>query len=123
MGLRHLIERYDPRYIGAVWDAGHNALIGEDPEPALDIVWPHLCMVNLKNDFWRRATGPEAEHVRWKSYWTSGRQGLASWPRVAAELRRRGYTGVVCLTAEYSDEQAVDRLIAEDIAFAKSLWI
>ncbi len=123
MGQRHLIERYDPRYIGAVWDAGHNALSGEDPEPALDIVWPHLCMVNLKNAFWRRATGPDAEHVRWKSYWTSGRQGLASWPRVAAELRRRGYTGVVCLTAEYSDEQAVDRLIAEDLAFAKSLWL
>ena len=122
MGLRHLIEQYDARYIGAVWDAGHNALNGEDPELAIDIVWSHLCMVNLKNAFWRRATGPEAEDVRWERYWTSGRQGLASWPRAAAELKRRRYSGVVCLTAEYSEEHAVDRLIAEDIAFARSLW-
>jgi sugar phosphate isomerase/epimerase len=122
MGLRHLMEKYEPRHIGAVWDAAHNALNGEEPELAIDIIWSHLCMVNLKNAFWRRKTGPEAEHVQWRHYWTSGRQGLASWPRVAAELKRRGYSGVVCLTAEYSDEPAVDRLIAEDIAFAKSLF-
>ena len=49
-------------------------------------------------------------------------QGLASWPRVAAELKRLGYRGVVCLTAEYSDEAAVNRLIAQDIGFAKALF-
>jgi sugar phosphate isomerase/epimerase len=122
MGLRHLMEKYEPRHVGAVWDAAHNALNGEDPELAIDIIWSHLCMVNLKNAFWRRKTGPEAEHVQWRHYWTSGWQGLASWPRVAAELKRRGYSGVVCLTAEYSDEPSVDRLITEDIAFAKSLF-
>jgi len=41
---------------------------------------------------------------------------------VVEELKRRGYQGVVCLTAEYSDHDAVDRLIAEDIAFARSLF-
>ena len=122
MGLRHLLDGFDPRYIGAVWDAAHTGLQGEEPDFAIDIVWPNLCMVNLKNAFWRPVTGPEAEDVRWKPYWTSGRQGLASWPRVAAELRRRDYTGVVCLTAEYTDEPSVDRLIAEDIAYARSLF-
>ncbi len=122
MGLRHLMERYDPRLIGAVWDAAHNALNGEEPELAIDIIWSHLCMVNLKNAFWRRVGGPEAEDVRWRPWWTTGRQGLASWPRVAAELRRRAYRGVICLTAEYSDESAVDRLIAQDVGYAKALF-
>lgn len=122
MGLRHLIEKYDPRHVAAVWDAAHNGLNGEIPELAIDIVWSHLCMVNLKNAFWRRVTGPEAEDVVWKPFWTTGPQGLASWPRVAAELKRRHYKGVVCLTAEYTDEAAVDRLIAQDIAFAKRLF-
>ena len=149
MGLWHLIGKYDPRHVAAVWDAAHNALQGEEPELALEIVWSHLCMVNLKNAFWRRTTrmrtsGPEAEDAQeilrvrpdgyvgtpvsaqndngWRPYWTSGRQGLASWPRVAAELKRRHYTGVVCLTAEYSDEPAVNRLIAEDLAYAKALF-
>lgn len=122
MGLRHLLEGYDRRQIAAVWDAAHNALSGEEPELAIDIVWDHLCMVNLKNAVWRRANGPEAGHAEWEPYWTGGREGLASWPRVAAELERRGYPGVICLTAEYSDEAAVDRLIAEDLAFARSLF-
>lgn len=121
MGIKHLIERYDPKHIAAVWDAAHNALNGEDPELALDIVWSHLCMVNLKNAFWQRSNGPEAECAEWRPYWTLGRHGLASWPRVAAELKRRAYSGVVCLPAEYSDESSVDRLIAQDVVYAKSL--
>lgn len=122
MGLRHLIEKYDPKQIAAVWDAAHNALNGEDPELAIDIVWSHLCMVNLKNAFWRRVNGPEAEDVIWRPYWTTGRQGLASWPRVAAELKRRNWNGPLCLTAEYSDHAAVNRLIREDLAYAKALF-
>jgi sugar phosphate isomerase/epimerase len=120
-GLRALLQGYDPHQVAAIWDAAHNALEGEEPELALDIIWPHLRMVNLKNAFWRRTNGPEAEVATWAPHWTSGRQGRASWPRVAAELKRRGYSGVVCLTAEYTDEAAVNRLIAEDLAFARSL--
>jgi sugar phosphate isomerase/epimerase len=123
MGLLHLAQGYDPKHLAIVWDAAHNALNGEDPELAIEIVWPQLCMVNLKNAFWRRDTGPEAEYAQWSTYWTSGRQGLASWPRVAAELTQRAYSGVLCLTAEYSDEHAADRLIVEDLAFAKSLFL
>jgi sugar phosphate isomerase/epimerase len=123
LGLRHFLERYDRRQVCAVWDAAHNALNGEDPELALDIVWPYLAMVNLKNAIWQRTTGPEAEVAEWRHYWTGGRYGLASWPRVAAELGRRGYAGPICLTAEYSDGDAVDRLIREDIAFVKSLFV
>ncbi|MDR3689366.1 MAG: sugar phosphate isomerase/epimerase [Fimbriimonas sp.] len=121
MGLRYLAERFDPRHVGLVWDAGHNGLEGEAPETAIEIVWSHLCMVNLKSAFWRRTNGPEESVATWEAFWTTGRQGRANWPRVAAELTRRGYAGVVCLTAEYTDESAVDTFIAEDIAYARSL--
>lgn len=122
VGLRQLVKHYDPQVIAIVWDAAHEALNGGLPDLALDVVWPHLCMVNLKNAFWRRVNGPEAETVQWEIYWTSGRQGLANWPKVVGELKQRHYEGVVCLTAEYSDHNAVDRLIAEDLAFARSLF-
>ena len=125
MGLRYLLEPFAPRYVAAVWDAAHNALQGEDPDLALDIIWPHLCMVNLKNAFWRRTNGPEAESATWRHHWTLGRNGLASWPRVAAELLRRDYRGVLCLSAEYTeypDEAALSRLVAEDLAYARSLF-
>lgn len=122
MGLRHLIEPYDPRHVAAVWDPAHCALAGEVPELAADIVWSHLCLVNLKNGLWQRANGPEAEVAVHRHYWTSGRQGLCSWPDVVRVLKERGYRGNVCLTAEYTDHEAVDRLIAEDLAFAKGLF-
>lgn len=121
MGLKHLLEPYNPKHIAAVWDAAHNALHGEEPELALDIIWEQLALVNLKNAFWQRVNGPEAESGVWQPYWTSGPHGLASWPRVIAELKRRAYQGVVCLTAEYSDESSTDRLIASDLSFARKL--
>jgi len=122
IGLRRLIEKFDPKHIAAVWDPAHCAIDGEPAYLAVDILWSRLCMVNLKNALYLRTTGPEADDVGWKSYWTSGRQGLASWPEVAGLLKERKYEGPVCLTAEYTDHDSVDRLIAEDLAFARSIF-
>jgi len=121
-GLHNLVKAYDPHHVGIIWDAAHNALEGMEPEIALDVVASHLCCVNLKNGYWRRTNGPEAEVAAWQIYWTGGRQGRASWPRVVDKLKAMAYRGPICLTAEYSDEDSVDRLIAADLAFAKSLF-
>jgi sugar phosphate isomerase/epimerase len=122
MGLHCLLEKYDPRHVAAVWDAAHNALEGEQPEIAIDILWPRLCMVNLKNAHRRPAGQGDSGEALWRVSWCTGREGIASWPRVAAELKWRGYRGVLCLTAEYDDEDRVDELVAEDLRFAKSLF-
>lgn len=122
MGLKQLLKDYDSKYVGAIWDAGHNGLAGMEADLALDVIGPHLCVVNLKNAFWRRVSGPEAEVAEWKVHWTSGRQGRASWPKVAAKLKAIGYSGPICLTAEYSDEASVERLIVEDLAFARGCF-
>ena len=122
MGMHNLVKDYDPKFVGAIWDPAHNALEGEDPEPALDIVASHLCVVNLKNAFWRRVNGPETETAQWQVYWTSGRHGRASWSRVADKLMQMDYRGPVCLSGEYSVEKDVDRLIVQDLAFAKECF-
>jgi sugar phosphate isomerase/epimerase len=122
MGLHNLLEDYDSRRVGAIWDPAHNALEGEDPEPALDMVASHLCVVNLKNAFWERAGAPGAQEAAWRVHWTTGRQGRADWRRVAAKLKAMDYRGPVCLSAEYSDEDSVDRLAAEDLAFAQDCF-
>ena len=121
LGLYQICKDYDTRYVAAVWDVAHNALEGMAPELALDVIAPYLCCVNLKNAYWQRVNGPEAEAAEWKIYWTTGRQGRASWARTIAKLRAINYAGPICLTAEYSDEHAVDRLIQEDRAFAQGL--
>ncbi|MFD1678065.1 sugar phosphate isomerase/epimerase family protein [Alicyclobacillus fodiniaquatilis] len=122
MGLLHLLESFDPKYVGAIWDSAHDALAGQQPEYGLDIVWSKLCMVNLKNAYYRRVNGPEAQLAEWQRHFTTGPNGLSSWPRVAAYLKKRKYEGVICLTAEYTAEQEVDRLIQQDIQYARSLF-
>lgn len=122
MSMRYLLQEFDPKHIGAIWDSAHDALAGQVPEYGLDTVWDRLGMVNFKNAYYVRKNGPEALDVEWKQHFTSGRQGLASWPRAAEYLKSRGYRGVVCLTAEYTAEEEVNRLIAEDVQYAKSLF-
>lgn len=121
-GLRSLLQGLDPECLGAVWDPAHCALAGELPDLAFDLLEDRLYMVNLKNAIWRRITGPEAEEVRWKHYWTSGRQGLCSWSSVAAELQRRDWHGTLTLCAEYADEHSVERLTREDFFLARRLF-
>lgn len=121
-GLLYLIEKYDPKHVSAVWDVAQNSLEGEEPEIGLSAVWSHLVMVNFKNAFRRRVSGPEADEARWETYFTTGRQGYASWRRTADYLKAKGYGGVICLTAEYTDEHSVNQYIAEDIEYAKSLF-
>jgi len=122
IGLLHLIEDFDPKHIGAIWDAAHGGLAGEEAEMGLDIVWSHLCMVNLKNAFYRRINGPEADEAKWERYFTTGQHGLISWRRIAEYLKKRNYSGAICLTAEYTDEEKVNEYIAQDIIYAKSLF-
>ncbi len=121
MGLHHLLKDYDPRYVAAVWDPAHNALEGMNSDSALDVLAGRLCVVNLKNAYWRRVSGPEAAVAEWKIYWTSGAQGRASWSAVIAKLKAIEYEGPICFSAEYSDEARVDELIVRDLAFARGL--
>ena len=122
MGLRSLIDGHDPRHVAAVLDFGHCGLAGEPVDLAIDALEGRMALVNFKNAFWRRTNGPEATQAAWSNYWTTGGHGMADWPAAVAELKRRGYAGDVCLTAEYSDRDNVDAYTGEDLAYLKALW-
>ena len=122
MQLWHAINRYDPRHVAAVWDPGHCAVDGEVPELALDILGAHVCMVNLKNPYYRDVAPEGAGQAQWKLSWTTGRRGLADWAKVGALLKAKSWSGPVCLTAEYSDHDALDAQVADDIAFARECF-
>lgn len=122
MEMHDLLRDYDPRHVAAIWDAAHSALAGEIPEQAIDIIYDKLCLVNLKMAFYRRVNGPEAEQARFEPYFTTARNGQASWKDAADALKKRGYAGDLCMPAEYTDEANVETYIQEDVAYAKSLF-
>jgi sugar phosphate isomerase/epimerase len=118
-----LLKDYDPKYIAAVWDAGHSGLAGENPCYALDCLWDHLCMVNFKAAYWFRANPAEfAGEAKWSVNWVPAREGMCSWKDAVEYLKKRGYKGTVCLPAEYSDEPNVEKYAREDIKYIKGLF-
>jgi sugar phosphate isomerase/epimerase len=131
IGIMHLIEGYDPRFVGVVLDTAHSALAGEPDGMAIDIAWSHLLLVNLKSAYWQRTAGPEVLDAPWRSIWTTGGLGITNWRTVAAELKRREYRGDICLTAEYSGVEEKDGdlrgddvipLLTRDLRYARSLF-
>ena len=130
LGLYHAIGEYDPKLIGAVWDPAHNSLQGDQLDLSLEMIWPHLCMVNMKSAFWRRANAPEAGQAKWQIHWTVGPHGMTDWPTVVADLKQRGYQRDICYSAEYStadfggaelDGQALRPLLEADLAYIKAM--
>ena len=118
-----LIKDYDPKYIAAVWDAGHAGLAGESPRYGLDCLWNNLCMVNFKNACWfRKNPAALAEEAQWGANWVTAKNGMCRWPEAVDFLKKRNYRGTVCLPAEYSDEPNVIKYIQEDIDYIKKLF-
>ena len=122
MELRHLLEDFDPKYVGAVWDAAHSGLAGEIAAQALDIIWEKLLLVNLKNAYWKPTNGPEAPKTQWAPHFTLGRFGMASYPDIINYLARNHYNGDICMPAEFSDDQLAEALVPVELAYVKDLF-
>jgi len=109
LGVVQLLDGLPVDRFRVVWDAGHDALAGDDPRVTLELVADRLAIVNLKNAVYARADGA------WRHWWVPGPDGMADWSAAFAELARLGWTGPVCLCGEYSDPGAPveDRLRAD----------
>ncbi len=128
VGILHAIETLDSKQVSAVLDLGHTGLEGELEEIAVDIVWDRLSMVNLKNAI-RVDMGVDEDGVtQWGRTWVPGKVGYSSWKKGIETLRARGYSGPICLTAEYknSDGSACegDEVVGplrEDLTYLRKL--
>ncbi len=47
---------------------------------------------------------------------------MADWARAATTLADLGYTGPICLCAEYSDPVDLADAVRTDLAYAQGLW-
>lgn len=117
MELRHLLEGLDKRWIGAVWDAAHSALAGENPEQGLEILSEYLFMVNFKSAYYRKY-----DNNVFKPYFTVARECAFPWKDAVTYLKKIGYAGVVCMPAEYTDESGLEEKVTADLGYLKSLF-
>lgn len=121
--LMRVVGRFDARYVGAIWDAAHSGLAGEDPEQAIDVCWSHLCLVNFKNARYQMLGRDADGAMVFKAYFCPGSDGQCSWPRAVAHLKAKGYQGTWCMPAEYTGLSKEDEILytKRDLAWLKTL--
>jgi len=121
--MMRVVGRFDPKHIGAIWDAAHSGLAGELPEQAIDLCMSHLALVNFKAARYQM-TGRAADGaVLFTPYFCPGADGLCSWPRAVKHLIHKGYRGTWCMPAEYTgltQEQEAE-YARRDLIWLKSL--
>lgn len=122
MELRHLLEGLDKRYVGAVWDAAHSALAGENPEQGLEILKDYLFMVNFKAAYYKKTENTGYGHDVYRPYFTTGRECQFPWMDAVTYLKKIGYDGIVCMPAEYTDESNTEEKAAADLNYLKELF-
>lgn len=128
IGVIHAIEPLPAKMVTAVLDLGHTGLDGEMEDIAIDIAWPRLSLVNLKNAVrYPEGKDPFGATI-WKRTWVPGREGYTSWSNVVEALAKRNYQQPICITCEYTDAEGrglsgddVIPSLKEDLAFLKEL--
>lgn len=122
---RHLVNGFDPRYIGIYLDPAHLAIDGEVLPMGIDICGEYLHMVAAKNMRYVPADGKEvnaANVATWKHDGCQLYEGLVNWPEAIKALKAAGYNGPVSVHGEYSGPEEIDYIlekVRKDIDFIR----
>ena len=121
--MMRIVSRFSPAHVGAIWDAGHSGLAGEECEQAIDIAWSHLCLVNFKNARYQMMGRDRDGSAAFRPFFCAGADGQCPWPRAVNHLKLKGYQGTWCVPAEYDGLTGEDEIIyaKRDLAWLKSL--
>ena len=105
-GLMHLIQGFDPLWVGAYADFGHMALDGEDIAMGLAMIRDYLCVVGMKDGF--QALRPGQEPPYGPKFGQLG-AGSVDWRRALQTLAAMNFDGPMCVHTEYEFDEAIIR--------------
>lgn len=101
MELKHLLDRCNRKYIGAIWDTGHAGIAAEIPKKSIDLIYDYLFMVNLKSANFRKIIKEDGS-IFYHQYFVPASESPCSWEESISYLKEKGYDGMYCSHAEYS---------------------
>jgi len=100
--MAHLLEGFDPKYMGAYLDPGHLARAGESFAMAVGMVRPYLSIIGLKDTLVVRAEQADHGVASWS--WVTAGQGVVDWTGVFSQLKETGFDGPLTVHSEFSVE-------------------
>lgn len=127
--LQRILSEVDSKYVKAIWDIGHSGLAGEIPEKCVEEIYDNLEMVNLKSAYFERNKNEDGT-VSYSPYYTVGKHSPLNWIECVDLLKRKGYKGLYCTHAEYTDPEVpgnytgadnTDRYLKEDLEYIKNI--
>ncbi len=114
-----LASRFDPSYIGVIYDTGNVVYEGlEEYKMALEILGPYLDLVHVKNARWvkKEAEGKEMFIPDWASF----TDGYADFEKFFHALKEVGYDGFITFE-DFSFAESPEKKIKNDISYIKSI--
>ncbi len=105
-GLMHLIQGFDPDWLGAHVDGGHLAIGGEDVEMGLAMCEGYLTVIGAKDGRHVPDGRPDAPAPYGPAFVFLG-QGATHWRRLLEAAKRSGFDGPITVGTEYTEDQEV----------------
>ena len=132
-GIMHLLQDFDPKFVGAYPDIGHMALDGEDWDMGFSMLGDYLSVIGAK-DAYHAPQGQEVLPPYVAKFVKLG-SGSVDWTRCVSAVIKTGFEGPVSIHTEYDfDEEVIrkvgysdstppnlDKWAKEDVNFLKSL--
>jgi sugar phosphate isomerase/epimerase len=115
------LQNFDPRYVGAIHDAGNMVHEGhEQYRMSLEVLGPYLAHVHLKNARWEQVgTRPDGS-AEWRAGWTSLWKGVVDVAGLLRSLVDVGYDGWIAFE-DFSTEQPIRERLRDNLAYVKRL--
>lgn len=116
--LMHMIDGFDPQYVGAYIDPGHLALAGESVPLGVAMVRKYLSIVSVKDV--RLSRKEKDGHGARQVEWVPAGDGMVDWTEVFSELKRVGFDGPASIDCEFQVSEAEwSDTFAREILFFK----
>lgn len=115
------LAHFDPRYVGAIHDAGNMVHEGhEQYRLGLEVLGPYLAHVHLKNARWQSVgTRPDGS-TAWAASWAPIASGVVDIKELFRALQIVGYDGWVSFE-DFSTEQPLADRLRDNLAYVRRI--
>ena len=115
------LGNFDPRYTGAIHDAGNMVYEGyEHYRLGLEVLGPYLAHVHLKNAQWQVAGMRPDGSTEWRASWAPITKGVVDMEALFQALHHVGYDGWVSFE-DFSTEQPLDERLRDNLRYVKEV--
>jgi sugar phosphate isomerase/epimerase len=117
---RRLMEGFDPKRFGIIFDPGNMIAEGmENWKMGLEILGEYFAYVHFKNAGWFRKMMSVGEERTWSCNWLPLDRGMVDWAEVMSYLKNIGFDGY--LSNENFTDVSMDEKLAGDIRYLREL--